>query len=81
MKSIKGNTLTEAERRDAMKPAIREALQEIEEAEMVPDHWGRAHSYFAVMDHRSPRPWVNSPWPCAGRWMGRGFNPVGKRSV
>lgn len=48
IESIKGHTLTEAERRDAMKPAIREALREIEEAEMVPDHWGRAHGYFAA---------------------------------
>ena len=46
--AIKNKPLTEAERRDAMKPAIRDALREIEEAEMIPDHWGRGHGYMAV---------------------------------
>ena len=52
VEAIRGRsyTATEVERRATMKPAIREALQEIEEVEMVPDHWGRAHAFFAVWD-------------------------------
>ena len=41
---------TEAERRATMKPALLEAMQQIEEAEMIPDHWGRGHGFFALWD-------------------------------
>ncbi len=49
--AIRGRSATtEAERRASMKPALLEALTQIEEAEMIPDHWGRAHAFFALWE-------------------------------
>ena len=45
---MKGEQSTELERRELMKPAIREAFDELGEAEMVGDTWGRAHAFITT---------------------------------
>lgn len=39
---------TELEKRALMKPAIKDALEELEQAEKILDHWGKVHCYYAT---------------------------------
>lgn len=45
---MKGETPTELERRELMKPAIKKALEDLGEAEMIDDGWANVHSYIVT---------------------------------
>ncbi len=45
---LKGEETSELERRELMKPAIKKALQELGDAEMIDDNWCHAHSFIVT---------------------------------
>ncbi len=48
---MKGETQSELERRELMKPAIRQALDDLGEAEMIDDGWAYVHSFIVTWSH------------------------------